>query len=70
MACRMNRSTATKRTPGNGPWAMRMPRNDRGQYTSVKVGRNDAYPCLSGVKHKRCCGAPVRELPSMDGEEE
>ncbi|MEO8465257.1 MAG: SEC-C metal-binding domain-containing protein [Gammaproteobacteria bacterium] len=25
---------------------------------SVKVGRNELCPCGSGVKHKRCCGAP------------
>jgi uncharacterized protein YecA (UPF0149 family) len=22
----------------------------------TKVGRNDAYPCGSGQKYKRCCG--------------
>ncbi|MFL9936308.1 SEC-C metal-binding domain-containing protein [Paraburkholderia sp. RL18-103-BIB-C] len=26
---------------------------------SEKVGRNDACPCGSGKKYKKCCGASV-----------
>ena len=33
------------------------PRNHRGQYMSLKVGRNDACSCGSGRKLKKCHGA-------------
>lgn len=41
--------------PGRPPVrveAVRMP------ITSFKVGRNEACPCGSGLKFKKCCGAP------------
>jgi uncharacterized protein YecA (UPF0149 family) len=27
--------------------------------SATKVGRNDACPCGSGKKFKKCCGSPV-----------
>ncbi|MCA9172337.1 MAG: DUF1186 domain-containing protein [Planctomycetales bacterium] len=36
------------------------------RYESAKIGRNEACPCGSGKKYKKCCGAPGKEKPTQE----
>lgn len=37
---------------------------------TAKVGRNEPCPCGSGVKYKKCCGAPVVDEPSLEADKD
>jgi uncharacterized protein len=42
------------------PFRQAISRQEAANRSQLKIGRNEACPCLSGKKYKKCCGAPSK----------